>query len=190
MAEHSMTFKLEAEMGNLTGVTQAAQKEFASIKQEFDALNQTRMDISSYQEAQKAVAAARKEAAAFGETQNDIAKYGKAADAVEEAKDKLERLKRQLASVRREMENGEGANEKYIQKEAQLEQKVSDAKRSIEQKTATLDKYGNRLKDAEVNTDDLDGATRQLNSQIDSSMQKEAQAAEEAARLGSALEGS
>lgn len=122
---------------------------------------------STFKTAQGAIASMQKEIAALSKTQSDITAYEKQQSAIEASKKKLEVLQKQYDNIQKEMnETGQYSSaleNKLLAKQQQIDRTTA----SIASQTDKLNKMGNALRDAGVDTADLAGESAKLGKQID-----------------------
>lgn len=155
---YDMTFLLNAELGkNFGGNLSKAQQEFAKLQKEIQSLSKTQSDISAYQKQQTAV----------NNTSN-----------------KLAALRQEYANIQREISETEGFS-------SSLENRLLSKQRQIERTEQSLEKYKNQLnetgktlKEAGVNTSQLESENVRLGAEIKDVKRQQDEAAAAAQNFG------
>ncbi len=139
---------------------------------------------STFKTAQGAIASMQKEIAALSKTQSDITAYEKQQSAIEASKKKLEVLQKQYDNIQKEMnETGQYSSaleNKLLTKQQQIDKTTA----SIASQTDKLNKMGNALREAGVDTADLANESAKLGRQIDELKSKQEEAADKANSFG------
>ena len=156
--EYEMLFQLNAQLGGSYNSTfKSAQNSITQMQKEIEALSKIQSNISAYEKQQGAIEATRK---------------------------KLEVLQQQYNNIQKEInETGTYSSDlenKLLQKQQQID-KTSD---SIEIQTEKLNRMGNALRQAGVNTETLTAESAKLGNQIDAIKQKQEAAAAKTSNFG------
>ena len=156
--EYEMLFQLSAQMnGNFAGTFSKAQQQLLGFQKEIQELNKTQGDISAYQKQQQAV---------------------------ENTKKKLETLQQQYDNIQREIEEtGEFSSDlenKLLSKQQQIDKTTA----ALGQQTQKLDQMGAALRDAGVDTANLEKESERLEAELGDVKKKQEEAAEGADSFG------
>ena len=156
--EYEMLFQLSAQMnGNFAGTFSKAQQQLLGFQKEIQELNKTQGDISAYQKQQQAV---------------------------ENTKKKLETLQQQYDNIQREIsETGEFSSDlenKLLSKQQQIDKTTA----ALGQQTQKLDQMGAALREAGVDTANLEKESERLEAELGDVKKKQEEAAEGAESFG------
>ncbi|MGD9567519.1 MAG: phage tail tape measure protein [Sedimentibacter sp.] len=139
---------------------------------------------STFKNAQGTITSMQKEIAALSKTQSDISAYQKQQSAVEASKKKLEVLQQQYDNIQKEMQETGTYSSQLENRLLAKQQQIDKTADSVAAHTAKLERMGNALIDAGINTEDLTGETAKLGGQIDELKQKQEDAADKANNFG------
>lgn len=156
--EYTMKFQLNAtKAGSFSSTFQSAQRELAQFQQEYKELSKAQADISAYQKQQAAV---------------------------EKTEAKLRVLQQQYDNIQREIQETEGFSSALENRLLSKQEQIDRTTQSLQNQTERLDKYGESLHDAGLNTENLTDAGQKLTGQMDVLKQKMADAGERAEEFG------
>lgn len=157
--EYEMLFQLNAQLGgSFNGTFKSGQSAIASMQKEIEALSKTQSDISAFQKQQ---------------------------GAVESTKKKLEILKQQYDNIQKEIQETGEFSSTLENKLLSKQQQIDKTSTSLDQQTQKLDRMGNALNDAGVDTSNLTKESAQLGEKIEVVKKKQEEAADEANNFGS-----
>ena len=156
--EYDMLFQLSAQMnGNFTGTFGKAQQQILQFQKEIQELNKTQSDVSAYEKQQQAV---------------------------EGTKKKLETLQQQYDNIQREIQETGGFSADLENKLLSKQQQIDKTSASLERQTQKLDQMGTALREAGVDTGNLEKETERLGAEMADLKKKQEDAAEGAASFG------
>lgn len=139
----------------------------------------------TFQAAQKELAATQKEIQAMGRAQADISAYQKQQSAVEATGKKLEVLQQQYDNIQREIQETSGFSSSLENRLLSKQQQIEKTSGALDRQTEKLNQMGDALKEAGVDTGNLEQESARLESQIDELAKQEAEAADGAEDFGS-----
>ena len=138
----------------------------------------------SFKSAQAAIQATQKEIQELKSAQSDISAYQKQEAAAENTRKRLALLQTQYDNIQREIQETEGFSStlenRLVSKAAQIEKTTA----KLNEETAALDKLGNALSEAGVDTNNLQQESERLQSQIGALRQEQVEATEAAQSFG------
>ena len=139
---------------------------------------------STFKTAQGAIASMQKEIAALSKTQSDITAYQKQQSAIEASRKKLEVLQQQYDNIQKEMAETGQYSSTLENRLLAKQQQIDKTSASISAQTDKLNRMGDALRDAGVDTADLTGESAKLGKQIDEVKAKQEEAADGANSFG------
>ena len=139
--EHELLFKINAQMGSSYQAT--------------------------FREATAAMGSLRDEYNALANTAKDIAAYQRQAQAVENTKAKLELLQQQYANIQREINETGGFSSDLENKLASKQHQIDKTTEALQNQTSKLSQYEAALQQAGVDTSDLTGESKRLETEMD-----------------------
>lgn len=140
---------------------------------------------SAFKEAQSAVAAMQKEIGTLNRTQSDISAYQKQQSAVETTQKKLALLQQQYDNIQREIKETEGFSSALENRLASKQQQIDKTTLSLGKQEEKLHQMGAALQQAGVDTGNLAGESRRLETEMQSLKTRQEEAAESAQDFGS-----
>ena len=156
--EYEMLFQLSAQMnGNFSGTFGKAQQQILAFQKEIQELNKAQGDISAYQKQQQAV---------------------------ESSKKKLEMLQQQYDNIQREIEETGDYSSDLQNKLLAKQQQIDKTSASLERQTQKLDQMGGALREAGVDTENLEKESKRLEAELGDLKKKQEEAAEGAQSFG------
>ncbi len=156
--EFEMAFKLSAQInGAYAGTFKSAQSAISSLQKEIQQLNSKQGDISAYQKQQTAV---------------------------ENTKRKLEMLQQQYDNIQKEIQETGSYSSDLENKLISKQQQIEKTNASMGRQTDKLNQMGAALKEAGVETGNLEGESRKLESEMQSLRSRQEEAAESAGTFG------
>ena len=156
--EYEMLFSLNAQLGgNFSGTFSKAQQQLLSMQKDIQELNKTQADVSAYQKQQQAVEGTQK---------------------------KLEVLQQQYDNIQREIQETEGFSADLENKLLSKQQQIDKTSASLEKQTQKLDQMGAALREAGVDTGNLEKESERLASEMTELKKKQEEAAEGADSFG------
>lgn len=139
--EYEMQFRLNAQLGSQYNATfKAAQSALQQYRAEYNTLAKAQNDISAYQRQQSAV---------------------------ENTKSKLEMLQQQYDNIQQEINETGSYSSDLENKLLAKRQQIEKTTQALQQQVAKMEAYRASLAAAGVNTDDLDGETARLRTQLE-----------------------
>lgn len=139
---------------------------------------------STFSKAQSQLVSMQKEIQALFKTQGDISAYQKQQTAVESTRSKLAVLQQQYDNIQREIKETEGYSSSLENKLLSKQQQIERTTASLNEQTAKLDRMGDALRDAGVDTDNLTKESAELSAKIHGLKDKQEEAAESARKFG------
>lgn len=156
--EFEMAFKLSAQInGAYANTFKSAQSTISSLQKEIQQLNSRQSDISAYQKQQTAV---------------------------ENTKKKLEMLQQQYDNIQKEIQETGSYSSDLENKLISKQQQIEKTNASLGQQTDKLNQMDAALKEAGVDTGNLEGESRKLESEMQSLKNWQEEAAESAGTFG------
>ncbi len=156
--EYEMLFSLNAQLGgNFSGTFSKAQQQLLSMQKDIQALNKTQSDVSAYQKQQQAVEGTQK---------------------------KLEVLQQQYDNIQKEIQETGGFSADLENKLLSKQQQIDKTSASLERQTQKLDQMGAALREAGVDTGNLEKESERLASEMTELKKKQEEAAEGADSFG------
>jgi TP901 family phage tail tape measure protein len=140
---------------------------------------------STFKSAQNSLIQMQKEIDALGKLQSNITAYEKQQGAIEATRKKLEVLRQQYENVQKEISETGTYSSDLENKLLQKQQQIDKTNISIDAQTDKLNRMGNALHVAGINTEALGTEESKLGSQMDVLKQKQEAAAEKANSFGS-----
>ncbi|WP_050698002.1 phage tail tape measure protein [Anaeromassilibacillus senegalensis] len=158
--EYEMLFHLNAQLGSsYNGTFKSAQSTLSSMQKEVLNLSKTQSDISAFQKQQGAVEATRQ---------------------------KLSVLQQQYDNIQKEIKETEGYSSSLENKLLSKQQQIDRTSSSLEQQTQKLNQMDTALREAGVDTGNLDKESARLSTQMTELKQSQEDAAEGAKDFGEA----
>lgn len=139
---------------------------------------------STFSKAQKAVLDMQKEIQALSKTQSDITAFQKQQSAVEATRQKLAVLQKQYDNIQKEMKETEGYSSSLENKLLAKQQQIDKTTASLNQQTQKLQQMDGALREAGVDTSNLEKESARLGNQMTELKGKQEQAAEGAHSFG------
>ena len=156
--EYAMLFSLNAQLASgFTGTFNKAQQQLAGMQKEIQALNKTQSDIEAYQKQQQAVEGTQR---------------------------KLEVLQQQYDNIQKEIQETGTFSADLENKLLSKQQQIDKTAASLEGQTQKLDRMGQALRDAGVDTSNLGKESERLAAEMGDLKKKEEEAAEQADGFG------
>ena len=160
-----------------------------SSRKEYEMLFQLNAQLSgsynsTFSKAQSQLVSMQKEIQALSKTQGDISAYQKQQTAVESTRSKLAVLQQQYDNIQREIKETEGYSSSLENKLLSKQQQIERITASLNEQTAKLDRMGDALRDAGVDTDNLTKESAELSAKIHGLKDKQEEAAESARKFG------
>lgn len=156
--EYAMLFSLNAQMNsNFSGTFSKAQQQLISMQKELQNLSKKQGDISAYQKQQQAVESTQK---------------------------KLETLQQQYDNIQKEIAETGTYSSDLENKLLAKQQQIDKTSASLDRQTQKLDQMGAALRDAGVDTGNLQKESERLSSEMADLKKKEEEAAEGADSFG------
>lgn len=139
---------------------------------------------STLQSAQKELAQFQKEYRELSKVQGDIAAYQKQQTAIQNTEAKLRNLQQQYDNIQREIQQTEGFSSDLENKLISKQEQIDRTTHSLQNQIDRLNKYGEALHEAGLDTENLTDAEQKLSSQMDAAKQKIADAGTKVEELG------
>lgn len=160
-----------------------------SSRKEYEMLFQLNAQLSgsynsTFSKAQSQLVSMQKEIQALSKTQGDISAYQKQQTAVESTRSKLAVLQQQYDNIQREIKETEGYSSSLENKLLSKQQQIERTTASLNEQTAKLDRMGDALRDAGIDTDNLTKESAELSAKIHGLKDKQEEAAESARKFG------
>ncbi len=156
----------------------ASRKEFEMAFQLSANLNSSY--YSTFKNAQSTLVSMQKEIMELNKVQSNISAYEKKQGAVEETQKKLDLLQKQYANIQKEIENtanfSSDLENKLLSKKRQMDKTAT----SLEGQTEKLNQMKAALQEAGVNTENLTGESKRLETEIKELKKSQGEAAESA----------
>ena len=138
----------------------------------------------TFKSAQAAIQATQKEIQELKSAQSDISAYQKQEAAAENTRKRLALLQTQYDNIQREIQETEGFSSSLENRLASKAAQIEKATAKLNEETAALDKLGNALSEAGVDTNNLQRESERLQSQIGALRQEQVEATEAAQTFG------
>ena len=138
----------------------------------------------TFKSAQAAIQATQKEIQELKNAQSDISAYQKQEAAAENTRKRLALLQTQYDNIQREIQETEGFSSSLENRLASKAAQIEKATAKLNEETAALDKLGNALAEAGVDTNNLQRESERLQSQIGALRQEQVEATEAAQSFG------
>ena len=138
----------------------------------------------TFKSAQAAIQATQKEIQELKNAQSDISAYQKQEAAAENTRKRLALLQTQYDNIQREIQETEGFSSSLENRLASKAAQIEKATAKLNEETAALDKLGNALSEAGVDTNNLQRESERLQSQIGALRQEQVEATEAAQSFG------
>ncbi len=156
--EYTAEFRFDAKRsGSFNSTVQAARRELEQFQKEYRELSKVQGDIAAYQKQQAAVEATRK---------------------------KLDVLQQQYDNIQKELQQTEGFSSSLENKLVAKQEQIDRTTRSLQNQTERLNQYGDALREAGLDTENLTDAGKSLTGQLDAAKQKIADAGTKVQELG------
>jgi TP901 family phage tail tape measure protein len=143
----------------------------------------------TFKSAESQIAAYQKEINALNKAQSDINAYTKQQSAIEATKSKLETYEKQLVNIRKEMDATEGENSELANKELEKSLQIENANKKLAEQEARLQKLGQSLDAAGIDTSDFAKAQNQLQTELAETKEAQEAAADSAQRSAEQISG-
>lgn len=156
--EYEMLFQLSAQLnGNFAGTFGKAQQQLLSLQKDLQELNKVQADISAYQKQQQAV---------------------------ENTQKKLELLKQQYDNIQKEIQETGSYSSDLENKLLSKQQQIDKTSASLEGQTQKLNQMGSALREAGVDTGNLEKESERLSAEMADLKKKQEDAADSAQSFG------
>ena len=139
---------------------------------------------NTFRSAQTAVSTLQREIQQLNSRQGDISAYQKQQTAVENTGKKLEMLQRQYDNIQREIQETGGYSSDLENKLIAKQQQIEKTNAALGQQTDKLNRMGEALREAGVDTGNLEAESRELESELQSLRGRQEEAAESAGTFG------
>ena len=138
----------------------------------------------TFKSAQAAIQATQKEIQELKSAQSDISDYQKQEAAAENTRKRLALLQTQYDNIQREIQETEGFSSSLENRLASKAAQIEKATAKLNEETDALEKLGNALSEAGVDTSNLQQESERLQSQISALRQEQVEATEAAQSFG------
>jgi len=139
---------------------------------------------STFKSAQSTISSLQKEIQQLNSKQGDISAYQKQQAAVENTRKKLEMLRQQYDNIQKEIQETGSYSSDLENKLVSKQQQIEKTNASLGQQTDRLNQMGAALRQAGVDTGNLEGESRKLESEMQSLRSRQEEAAESAGTFG------
>ena len=139
---------------------------------------------SAFKQAQAAITSMQKEIQALSKTQSDISAFQKQQNAVEATRNKLQVLQQQYDNIQKEIKETGEYSSTLENKLLSKQQQIDKTSASMAQQTQKLDQMDTALKEAGVDTGNLERESARLGTQMEDLKQKQEDAADGAQDFG------